>query len=438
MLSRRVPLLWRGLPACRVVLQASSLRRATGHLPASANSGMLTGVEVPDSYSCMERVGVQIYVSQTSRDRVLIVASITSQAHAACAAAAYDQIAATLCGRGLAIVQERIFASLSVREYVMESRRTAFTAWHVSAEGPATYVQGNPTWGEGFAGLIIHAVSREAISGHVRTIKDDGQPAGRIWRSAKATFAILQNIQGLSADPQADNAPSAQTQRMLEKADHLLASTGLRYEHTVRTWFYLSDILGWYGDFNRVRNEVYSRLKLMPAAGRTELLLPASTGIGGRPPGGAACTMDLIAVAPDEQAGPTIKRLTNSSQKEAFRYGSAFARAALVCEPTGTLVQVSGTAAIDELGQSLHRDDIRAQVRCTLEKMAALLAPQRIRLTDLSAATVFIKCPQHADTARETLAEFGLERFPAVFAIADVCRDELLFEIDAEAVIART
>jgi hypothetical protein len=29
----------------------------------------------------------------------------------------------------------------------------------------------------------------------------------------------------------------------------------------------------------------------------------------------------------------------------------------------------------------------------------------------------------------------GLEDFPAVFVVADVCREELLFEIDGEAVV---
>ena len=31
----------------------------------------------------------------------------------------------------------------------------------------------------------------------------------------------------------------------------------------------------------------------------------------------------------------------------------------------------------------------------------------------------------------------GLEEFPAVCIVADVCRDELLFEIDAEAAVGK-
>lgn len=382
--------------------------------------------------------GVQLHVSQPSDERLLIVASVRSATPASRAVqVAYDQIAGLLCGRRMIIVQERVFGSLSVRECVMAARRSALDAWHISAEGPVTYVEGRPTWGEGFAGVIVHAVSREGTLGPVRTLMDEGRPAGRIWRTPNATFAILQNVQGITGNAEADRSPAAQTKRMLERAERLLDNCGLRYEQTVRTWFYLSHILNWYDEFNRVRTEAYARLGLMPVAGREHLLLPASTGIGGDLPGSAACAMDLIAVAADPQGGPTIKRLTNSAQKEAFRYGSAFARSAVISGKKEDLVQVSGTAAIDEIGRSLHPDDIRAQVRSTLEKMAALLAPQQIRLADLSAATVFVKHPEHADAARETLAESGLERFPAVFVIADVCRDDLLFEIDAEAVIPR-
>ena len=84
---------------------------------------------------------------------------------------------------------------------------------------------------------------------------------------------------------------------MLERAERILRENGASYKDVVRTWFYLSDILGWYAAFNKVRNEKYGEFGIMPGPGDRELLLPASTGIQGETPSGAACAMDLIAVS---------------------------------------------------------------------------------------------------------------------------------------------
>ena len=56
---------------------------------------------------------------------------------------------------------------------------------------------------------------------------------------------------------------------------------------------------------------------------------------------------------------------------------------------------------------------------------------------DICAATVFIKNGNDAEITRRVIAERGLDGLPAVYVVADVCRDELLFEIDAEAVAGR-
>jgi enamine deaminase RidA (YjgF/YER057c/UK114 family) len=262
---------------------------------------------------------------------------------------------------------------------------------------------------------------------------------------------------------------------MFEQAERILRANGASYKDVVRTWFYLSDILGWYTAFNKVRNEKYGEFAIMPGPGDRELLLPASTGIEGKSPTGAACAMDLIAViennqneenkhlntlptipshqgrgnnhpSPPEGEGkgegehltkphPSIRRLTNPSQLDAFRYGSAFARASVVNNGSADLIEISGTAAIDEHGVSLYPGDIRAQIDCTLDKVQTLLAQEGAELKDICAATVFVKQPEFAEIFYEMASARGLENFPCVCIVADVCREELLFEIDAEAIV---
>jgi enamine deaminase RidA (YjgF/YER057c/UK114 family) len=101
------------------------------------------------------------------------------------------------------------------------------------------------------------------------------------------------------------------------------------------------------------------------------------------------------------------------------------------------LIELSGTAAIDETGKSLYPEDIHAQVECTLDKIETLLDQEGATLEDIRAATVFVKHPQYASVFREIAAARGLENFPGICVVADICRDELLFEMDAEVAFSR-
>ena len=166
-------------------------------------------------------------------------------------------------------------------------------------------------------------------------------------------------------------------------------------------------------------------------------MLPSSTGIQGDMPTGASGAMDLLAVVGSARSRPVIRQLSSSGQPEAFTYGSAFSRGTLIEEPEVTLVQLSGTAALNEHGQTLYPNNIRAQIDCTFEKIEMLLGQVGATLADVAAASVFIKHPEHAQVYWEQAATRGLKNIPAVVMVADVCRAELLFEMDAEVVIKR-
>jgi enamine deaminase RidA (YjgF/YER057c/UK114 family) len=82
-------------------------------------------------------------------------------------------------------------------------------------------------------------------------------------------------------------------------------------------------------------------------------------------------------------------------------------------------------------------NDFRGQVNATLEKVEALMDQAGAGLKDITAATIYVKRPEYAVMFREMARDRGMEEFPAVCIVADVCRDELLFEIDAEAVVGK-
>jgi enamine deaminase RidA (YjgF/YER057c/UK114 family) len=374
-----------------------------------------------------------LHVRPAGSGQAFLVAQAGWGADAAQAAqAAYGEIARVLQDQGLTIVHERLFGSLTVKSAVMASRAAAFRASNLPVDGPFTYIQGQPPWGEGFAGAIIRAVRGLDAAEKIWTISDQGKAVGRGWRRQDTTFLLLQNIQGLVMGPQEVNTPPLQAKRLIRRAAKILESQGASYRDVARTWFYLADILAWYPEFNRSRTAVYGQFGILPGQDNGRLRLPASTGIHGRVPTGAACALDLFAVVGPVASRPPVRQLSNPGQQDAFQYGSAFSRGALLQQPDVSLIQVSGTAAIDEQGRSLYPGDVRGQIDCTFDKIAALIRPEGATLADIAAACVFVKRPEDALAYQERSAARGLENLPVVIMVADICREDLLFEIDAE------
>jgi enamine deaminase RidA (YjgF/YER057c/UK114 family) len=380
-----------------------------------------------------EESTLKLHVRKAGKSQAFIVALVPDEEDAAKASrTSYRMIADTLIDRRMQIVHERVFGSLGVEAAVLRERKTALSERQISADGPVTYVEGTPPWGEGLAGIIIHAVSRDSAD-DIWTIMDGETPCGWGWKRNGSTCLMLQNINGWPDAPTENEGRRFQVRRMLDRAEKILRENNASYGDVARTWFYLSDILDWYAAFNKVRNEKYGEFGIMPGPGDTRLLLPASTGIGAHMPSGEAASMDLLAVVDDSK----IKQLSNRKQLDAFRYGAAFSRGAVIEEDDVKIIQISGTAAIDEHGVSLYPGDICAQINCTFDRLETLLEQEGATLSDICAATVFVKLPEYAEVFWKMADERGLADFPAVCVVADVCREELLFEIDAEAVVRK-
>jgi enamine deaminase RidA (YjgF/YER057c/UK114 family) len=371
-----------------------------------------------------------LYVTQAGQGQAYLVAA-GRQGHdaASSTAAAYGQITQALEENNLEIVQERIFGSLEAWPVVRAVRERVCQSRGLNPEGPLTYVQGRPPWGEGLSGVIIRAVARGAP---IWTIEHGGRPVGRGWQRHGHTYLILQNLQGLDPGAGRGTPPILQARLLLERAAAILEQQGSTYQDTVRTWFYLQDILAWYRDFNKVRTAAYEKFGLLPGAKSSSFLLPASTGISGEVPTGAMAVMDLLAVIGPEGSRSAVRQLSNPGQQDPSQYGSAFSRGILIRQPDVSRIQVSGTAAIDPRGDSLYPHDLRAQIDCTWEKIANLIGQEGASLAAVSAACIFLKRPEYLQTYQERATAWGLQDLPAVVMVADICRQELLFEMDAE------
>ncbi len=221
----------------------------------------------------------------------------------------------------------------------------------------------------------------------------------------------------------------------------LLRSRG--YVHLQRVWNYLPRINHAAQGLERYRQFNIGRQQAFIDAGHDAFEgAPAACGIG--TPGAGDATLHLRFLAGRQAPVP----VENPRQVPAYRYPSAygpraptFSRAAWVAAGGGQrALMVSGTASI--VGHtSLHDGDVRAQTRETLANLQALLqaaherqpGPQPPQLAQLC-STVYLRHAEHLAPVREELQRALGADAPAVaqavFLQADICRAELLVEIE--------
>lgn len=221
-----------------------------------------------------------------------------------------------------------------------------------------------------------------------------------------------------------------QTAEILGQMEKALHDTGMAFSDVFRTWFYNHDILDWYDEFNGVRTGFFHEQKVFDG------LVPASTGIGGGNAIDAALVAGLVALRPKN---PQVKvsRVSSPLQSSARDYGSSFSRAVEVTCPDHRRLYVSGTASIDKAGNTVFLDDCQAQVKKTMEVVGAILESKGMGWADVTRALAYFKRAEEAPLLAAYRKENDLPQFPVIVAENDVCRDNLLFEIEIDAVRVR-
>jgi 2-iminobutanoate/2-iminopropanoate deaminase len=138
---------------------------------------------------------------------------------------------------------------------------------------------------------------------------------------------------------------------------------------------------------------------------------------------------------------PVRKRaITNHGVlNEAYAYAkpSSFSRGMRIDLNGLVILLISGTASIDEQGNSVHIGDFRAQLQRTFSNITGLLASEGATWDDIVRTTCYLRDIErdYAAFNEERTAfmkEQGLDPLPASTGIqATLCRPELLVEIEA-------
>ena len=231
----------------------------------------------------------------------------------------------------------------------------------------------------------------------------------------------------------------------------LLENENMSLDHLVRQWNYIGNILTVneeyqnYQIFNEVRNDYYSRYRKIHG-------YPAATGVGMKHGG---VILDFCALESD--GSMKIRPVENPNQVNAYDYGQQvlkgvidkrkrvkhppqFERALLLANEHSASLHISGTASI--MGQeTIGKGDVSKQTIVTIENIKKLTDTERLsRLVSgsvsyrekISLLRVYIKNQDDFKLVREICDE-RFPQIPAVYIEADICRDDLLMEIEAEA-----
>lgn len=301
---------------------------------------------------------------------------------------------------------------------VLPALEAALSGVGTEGWGPVQLVEGNGCYGELIVGLQTFHVD---TSVPVHQLMVRGRCVGAVVQDEDARHCFLAGLG--ASEPVGDFAKQAAVG--LGELKSVLAEAGMDLADVVRTWFYNRTILEWYGDFNRVRNDVYRACEFVLGA------TPASTAVAGENTSGAAFQLAAWAVKPRAK-GLELSSVPSPLQCPAPAYGSAFSRAVELRVGAERRMLVSGTASIEPGGLTVHQGDTEAQIRHTLLVVDALLKSRGYRWDDCDRAIAYFKRAQDVVLLPACLSVYGVTQLPVLAVNCDICRDDLLFELELD------
>ena len=218
---------------------------------------------------------------------------------------------------------------------------------------------------------------------------------------------------------------------------------GFAVDDIVRQWNYIGSIVSCrdgkqnYQEFNDARTRYYAK-------GQWQNGYPAATGIGAS---GEGIIVGCIAFKSSKNS---IYPIDNPLQVAAHIYSDKvlidnaadamkstpkFERAKVIVTNRGACCFVSGTAAIRG-EQSVDAESVTMQTIRTIENIAHLVSPENLARygcapyeLEYAQLQVFIKRAEDYEQVK-TVVEQAFPKLKVLYTVADVCRSELLVEIE--------
>jgi enamine deaminase RidA (YjgF/YER057c/UK114 family) len=326
-----------------------------------------------------------------------------------------EKIAEILYSYNAKIIRASFFGNLSQLDPTIEHIADNLAGINF----PYSWIEGDKC-----AGTFINGVYIFAVSGiEVKHLFNNGKIVGSYFQTAEADFCFLG---GLYSDP-AISIPGKQTENILVLADNLLHQVGLSYDNTIRTWFYLDNILDWYNEFNKARTSFFLQHDIF------NKLVPASTGIGGRNPEGSRVGLEVTAIKPKNKQF-LIEKVESPLQRSPAEYGSSFSRAVRYSDGEYSILTVSGTASINPEGKTMYPDDLGKQIELSLNVVKAIMESQDFKFNNIIRSYAYCSDKKFTDPFMHYLKNYFPAKYAFICSENKICRKDLMFEIEVDAV----
>jgi enamine deaminase RidA (YjgF/YER057c/UK114 family) len=287
-----------------------------------------------------------------------------------------------------------------------------------------------------FAPLLGSTVAVVEETWLAKVLPISGVSDGIRWcRAGDLLYGVLELDEADFAGDSVVSALQAASMEAYRRIFNLLEAQQL--PHLWRTWNYLAAInqetdgLERYRQFNIGRQDAFIECHRV-ATGN----VPAACAIGL-----AGGPLSIAFMAGGAPAVPVENPRQISAYNYPAEYGPrspTFSRAALVYLPGQEVLFISGTASI--VGhQTVHPGDVVAQTKESLANVAVvveqanLLARTKSYTLDNLSYRVYVRHAKDFDAVRETLLPLIGANAEIVYVQADICRADLLLEIEATA-----
>ena len=151
----------------------------------------------------------------------------------------------------------------------------------------------------------------------------------------------------------------------------------------------------------------------------------------------------VAGIEPRAGRRPVPKRAISAPDllNEAYDYASSFSRGVRIELPGASMLFISGTASVDQHGNTVYEGDFAAQCLRTYRNLTGLLVAEGASWHDVVKTTCYLRDIERDYAAFNEIRTMfmkaaGLDPLPASVGIqARLCRSDLLVEIEAIAMI---
>ncbi len=330
----------------------------------------------------------------------------------------FDKIAKCVKDNNAMIVSQFVFGCTDLHGDGMTALKKACG----EVQWPVTWIQGDGAEDSNLlTGSQVYAISGTQIN----MIRMNGTIVGNTYEDEDAVYCLLGDLH----PPDLTLSRKEQTKATFEQMEKALALVDMDFSNVLRTWLYLDNLLKWYDEFNVVRTQFFTE------HGVFDRMVPASTGIGVSNHLGSALVTDVLAVKPKTDK-VKIFAVPSPLQCPALDYKSSFSRAVELQLPDHRQLFISGTASIEPGGATVHLDDTSKQIELTMDVIKEILVSRNMSWEDTTRAIAYFKDAADIPLLYQYCEENNLPPMPIAISHSDICRDDLLFEIEFDASVA--